>query len=595
MKSGRMLWRLYPSYLLITLVALVLVTWYASASFRRYYLDQAAADLEIRAQLILPMIGPGFHPDRKAVIDSLCKRLGHRSGTRFTVVALNGTVIGDTWEDPRNMELHNTRPELSAALEGQVGQSVRFSNTLQQNLMYVAVPIKRSGITVGALRSSVAVTSLEEELSIVSRRIALGGLLIAALAALISLMVSRSITRPLEELRHGAARIARGDFDSTLPTAGSEEIGGLARAMNRMAVDLDRRISTEIRRRNEQEAILASMVEGVVAFDSSERIINLNQTAARLFGIDSQSASGKAVHELVRNVDLHRLVSQVLNSSEPVEGHIELTTGGEQQLQIHGTTLLDSRGAAIGGVIVLNDITKLRNLETIRREFVANVSHELRTPITSIKGFLETLRDGAIDHPEDARRFLGIMTGHVDRLNLIIEDLLSLSRIEQGVEDGGIQLTELSMGQVIMAAIQSCESLASAAGIRLVTDVEIDFTARLNPTLFERAIINLITNAIAHSESGHLVTVGAAMRPNGAVVYVVDEGCGITEIEQSRIFERFYRVDKARSRESGGTGLGLAIVKHIVLAHRGTIEVESAPGQGSTFTICLPVNGNSTP
>jgi two-component system phosphate regulon sensor histidine kinase PhoR len=323
--------------------------------------------------------------------------------------------------------------------------------------------------------------------------------------------------------------------------------------------------------------------------DTSERIINLNHAAARLFGVDAREAVGRSVQEVVRNSDLHRLVSETLSSDKPVEGTLELTGGvRERQLQVHGTTLQDEKGRSIGAVIVLNDITRLRRLENVRREFVANVSHELRTPITSIKGFLETLVEGAVDKPEDARRFLDIMVRHADQLNNIIEDLLALARIEQGTEEGGIELSRQQVGRVLKSAVQTVEQRAAAKGVTIRFEGDLDITADLNPRLLEQAIVNLLVNAITYSPDGGSIEIGSKPSNGGVDIFVRDNGPGIDERHHERIFERFYRVDRARSRSQGGTGLGLAIVKHIALAHAGSVRVDSKPGAGSTFTLSLP-------
>ncbi|MEA3386715.1 MAG: ATP-binding protein, partial [Thermodesulfobacteriota bacterium] len=291
---------------------------------------------------------------------------------------------------------------------------------------------------------------------------------------------------------------------------------------------------------------------------------------------------------MVRNTVLQEFVKNALSSQKAVEKDIVLSTDSEQFLNGHGTLLRDAEGNQIGALIVLNDVTRLLKLEKIRREFVANVSHEIKTPITAIKGFVETLRDGALENPEDAERFLEIIGKHVDRLEAIIEDLLSLSRIEQETGREEVVLDEGRLKDLIETAIQVCKAGAMAKKIEIELSCAEDMLAKIDPPLLEQAIVNLIDNAIKYSNDGGAVRVEALQRENEIIISVHDQGCGIEKKHLPRIFERFYRVDKARSRQMGGTGLGLAIVKHIAQTHGGRVAVESIPGKGSTFSIHLP-------
>ena len=589
MRSKRMLWQLFPSYVLIIVLSLTAVTVYSVHALRGHYMDQAAEDLEARARLLASVLSGEFTVPNPTHIDSVCIGLGERTGTRFTVVLPGGEVLGDTEEDPRNMELHHKRPEIAEALAGRTGVSTRFSNTLQQQLMYVAVAVSEEGRTAAVVRAALPLTELKDEINTLTGRVVIAGLIIAALAAVLSLLISRKVTQPLEDLRRGAEQFAQGDLNYTLQVSKYEEIGGLAQAMNQMAGQLHDRIWTVVRQRNEQEAILASMVEGVLAVDTAERILTINKAAVRLFRVQPDEARGRSVQEIVRNSELHHLVAETLRSSQPVEGSIELTGNGERHLQVHGTTLRDDHGRAVGAVMVLNDITRVRRLENVRREFVANVSHELRTPITSIKGFVETLLDGALESPDEARRFLEIAARHADQLNAIIEDLLSLSRIEQGTESGGIDMHFQPVGRVVRNAIQSCAVRAGEKSVKLETEGDLGAEAMVNASLLEQALVNLIGNAITYGPAEGTVHVGAVRREGSIDIYVADSGPGIDPKHHERLFERFYRIDKGRGRTGGGTGLGLAIVKHIALAHGGRVTIDSKVGAGSTFTIHLPV------
>jgi len=527
-------------------------------------------------------------PGERDQVQRFCRDLGEKTGTRFTVILPSGQVIGDSREEPERMENHRDRPEILTAFGGQVGTATRFSHTLDKNMMYVALPVRGPGSVRGVVRAAVAVTAIDRTLQALYGQMAVGGAAAIILAALLSLFLSRRISRPLEKMIRGARRFARGNLSRPLTVNGSDEIRGLAAALNQMAKQLDDRIRTILQQRNEQDAVLSSMVEGVLAVDTDERILRLNRAAADLLGVEPEKAQGRSIQEVVRKPDLQRFVARSLSSREPVEGDIQVRGKEEVFLQAHGTMLKDDQGREIGALIVLNDVTRLRRLENMRKDFVANVSHELKTPITAIKGFVETLLDGAMQSPEDARRFLQIITKQAERLNAIIDDLLALSRIEQEAEKSQIPLQPGRLGEVVRASAQLCSVAAEAKSIRLDIVCPEDLRARVNSPLLEQAITNLVDNAIKYSPPESRVVVEALSKGKEVHIRVQDWGCGIGREHLPRLFERFYRVDKARSRKLGGTGLGLAITKHIVQAHGGMVTVESSPGQGSIFTVILP-------
>ena len=587
-RKKRLIWQLYPSYLLITLISLTAVTWYASRSLKQFFLEHTASDLEARAHLVEKQFLERFDPLDEKGVDLFCKSVGARSLTRITVILPSGRVVGDSEKEPLIMDNHADRPEFVEALAGGIGASTRYSLTLEKDMMYVGVPLKKDGRILAVVRTSIPVDVIDVALAEVQIKIALAGLAVALFAAILSLIVSRRLSRPIEEITQSAESFAHGDFERALPVSRVEEISSLSEAMKKMAAQLHERIDTIMRQRNEIEAVFAGMVEGVIAVDMQERVISMNRAAARMFGCGPSEAQGRSIQEVVRNTVLHQLVINALSGREAVEEDIVLSFDDERFLHGHGTMLKDAEGRSIGALLVLNDVTRLRRLENIRRDFVANVSHEIKTPITAIKGFVETLEGGGVEKPEDAERFLKIIKKHVDRLEALVEDILTFSRIERETEREGAVLVEGSVRDVLQSAIQACELGAKAKNIKLELSCAEDMLAKIEARLLEQALLNLLDNAVKYSDEESVVRVEAGQTDSETVIRVTDQGCGIEKRHLPRLFERFYRVDKARSREKGGTGLGLAIVKHIAQAHGGRVEVESLPGKGSTFTLRLP-------
>jgi two-component system phosphate regulon sensor histidine kinase PhoR len=441
--------------------------------------------------------------------------------------------------------------------------------------------------TIIAMSVALPISFNGRPLQLIDLKLLLAAVCIFGVTIGVSLLASRRIARPLDALRHTVTLFASGHLTQRAVLPESEEIANLAEAMNDMASQLNERISTILRHRNEQEAILSSMTEGVLAVDMDERLISMNTAAAEILHADRHGAMGRTMHEIIRNTSLQQFIALTLTGTVPVEGDVVFWDGSERYLQVNGAVLQDALGTAIGAVIVLNDVTRLRRLENMRRDFVANVSHELRTPITSIKGFVESLLDGALQEPALAEHFLQVVAKQVDRLDIIIEDLLALSLIEQGSERAEIGLEDGPVRDILQTAVQVCAVKSAAKQIAVEIRCPDNLHARLNPPLLEQAVINLVDNAVKYSNK--LVIVAARQEDEQLVIEVIDDGCGIAPEHLSRLFERFYRVDKARSRKLGGTGLGLAIVKHIAQAHGGYAAVTSTLGQGSVFSIHYPV------
>lgn len=587
-KKKRLLWQLYPSYLLITLISLLAVSIFASSAFREFFLERTAADLKSRAHLLEEQVGNYIVSLNGMSVDSICKSAGRQSSTRITVILSSGKVVGDSEEVPESMDNHANRFEVSEALQGGVGTSIRYSKTLKHDMMYVAIPLKRDNKIIGVLRTAIPVTSIYDELKSIQIQISAGGLLIALFAAGVSLFISKRISKPIEEIKKGAERFARGDLNYRMPASDTEEMVGLAEAMNQMAIQLDDRIKTAIKQRNELEAVLSSMKEGVIAVDLDEKIISINQSAASMFKSRPSDLEQRSIQEVIRNPELQKIIKKAISSGEYSEGDVVLYQDKEIILKVQTTSLLDENEKFIGIIVVLNDVTQLRHLENMRKEFVSNVSHEIKTPLTAIKGFVETLSQGAMENPGEAKRFLNIIEKHVNRLVALIEDLMHLSVIEQKDKTKEIKLIKGNIRSVIKTAIQVCQAKAESKKIKVNLICHEDISAKIDTQLLEQAAVNLLDNAIKYSEEGGLVQIEVITTDTEVCISFKDYGIGIPKEHLSRLFERFYRVDKARSRKLGGTGLGLAIVKHIVQTHGGYVTVESDLGEGSNFIIHLP-------
>ena len=588
MYERRLAWRLFVAYFLVTLAALVALGWYGS-----YVLDEALASglsrqLQTTAQLVAQQIEPALDAGDEAQIRAAATNASRLNGSRITVILPSGEVLADTHEDPEQMDNHAGRREVQAALSGETRREDRFSSTLGEHLVYVAVPMMRQGQVVGVVRAAVSRAESRRELRRYQSML-FTGLGVATIAVtLVSWRLARRQSRPFEEVAEAAQRLAQGNETERLPKSDVQELARLSESLNQLAQELEERDHTIGRQGHELEAVLASMIEGVLAVDCDERVISINRAAARLIGGTVSDMRGRSLQEVVRNAELRRLSARAITGGQSVEDDLVLRGEQDRVLQVCATPLRDVQGRSMGALLVLHDVTHFRHLENIRRDFVANVSHELKTPIASIKGFVETLLDGALENREDAARFLRIVAKQADRLNQIIEDLLSLAKIEESEEKGNVPLEPGTIREILEAAVNDCQALAAERDIRVDVSCDEDVVANINAHLLEQAVVNLLDNAIKYSDPGDEVLITARALPSEVLISVTDHGCGIDRDHLPRLFERFYRVDKARSRKLGGTGLGLAIVKHIVQAHGGKVSVRSTPGEGSTFTIQLP-------
>jgi len=511
------------------------------------------------------------------------------AGLRITVVLADGTPIAESHDDPANMDNHASRREIAAAFAEGVGQEVRTSPTEGIRMVYHARRVEFAPGEFAVIRAAMPFEAVQREYRSLGGALAAAGGASLAVTVLVIVLVSRHFAGQVSRLARGATRFAAGQLDHRIADPRSTELRSLADALNRMAEQLNQRMQMFQSQQNEVQAILQSMSDGVIALDLDQRVFNINEAAARLLSLNGRPAKGRLLHEVIRQPDVHRFVALA------VEGHIpdqvEFDLGGETGVRVRltGEELRDAGGSVNGLLLLLEDVTQIRRLESMRTDFASNVSHELRTPITNIKGYVETLLEVGFDDAAQTRRFLTIVKQNSDRLASIVEDVLSLTRLEQPKAEDSLERHPAATRTLLAAVAAQFADTARQKSITLSIDSPENLRADVQATLMEQAVGNLVSNAINYSPPGTSVVLRARQRDDGDVeLAVIDQGPGIAGQHLDRIFERFYRVDKGRSRELGGTGLGLAIVKHIARAHGGRIEVDSAVGRGSTFTLIIP-------
>lgn len=587
----RLFFQIYPAFLLLIAVTIIPTAWFATGIFREFHIDSIREGVLHRAAILQPVLlekinTPGFL--------KFCDRTAAASGARLTVIDAKGKVLYDSSSDYAHMPNHEERPELKNALDDhKPAVSMRYSSTLMKDMLYVAEPlIDDAGNAVGAFRLSLPLAAVDTSIGALKLKL-FGFALVLALAAMgIGLLISRRLSRPLEEVRRSVVRMADGDLDRHLSETGSiEEINALAASVNSLAVQLKLRIADITSRKNELSTILASMSEGVIAVDPDLRMIIVNRSALEILNLKMDSIEGRTLYEVLRNHKMQTFVENLLAGNAPAEDEIEWDAEEKRRLVLRGSIMTDpDSDLPSGAVVVIRDVTRMRKLEEMRRDFVANVSHEIKTPVTAIKTAVETLSAEEDSFPPPLRKFLEIIGRHADRLSALVSDVLSLSALESNPSEQGMlfNFRKENLADILKTAIELCASRAENAGVKLLLDCPEDLTVNADSSLLEQAVVNLVDNAVKYSPSGETVRITGAETAARILIAVKDHGCGIPEKEHKRIFERFYRVDKARSRKLGGTGLGLSIVKHIAFAHNGNVRLESAPGTGSTFIIELP-------
>jgi len=581
-------WKLGFAFFALLIAVLLPVDFYAERALRRDYERAGFEQLAAIARIALASppppssLSPSHSEDSAALRGWVAKMAA--SNVRVTVIASDGQVLADSQSDPRTMENHAARPEIRDAFAKGDGQSIRGS--ADNNLLCYAVRLSVAGGPPVVLRFALPLQTVDQELWEFRRRLWLASVVMLLVTGIASLLISRSFSRRVERLQMFSRRAAEGDFRPLEADRSGDALEALAISFNETAARLDRTIRTLTEERNLSSAILGSMVEGVAVVNASERLLFANRGFTEILGLDVLPQSGSALVEVVRQTELIEAVREVLKGEPRVE--TEIVTGTLRQHFFAVTVASVSAAETSGAVIVLHDITELRKLERVRRDFVANVSHEFKTPLTAIQGFAETLLAGAIDDPQNRIRFLEIILEHSRRLARLTDDLLKLSKMDADRLE--LEIRRLSVSQFVESCIETTQRPAAEKDLRISVNLpqSLPDIAADRRRLAE-VLQNLLDNAMQYTPAGGQIMVSASADGVEVTFTVSDTGIGIPQADQPRIFERFYRVDVARSREVGGTGLGLSISKHLVEVHGGRIWVESEVGQGSQFHFTVPI------
>lgn len=579
-------WRLTAIFFAVTALFLFLLGVFLMNVIEQYSYDNTQTKLLSYARLMSDDLRDTFikKPSRD-FFQQYAQKVKGDINARVTIIDTNGEVLGDSFLDKDSMVNHANRPEIKKAIGGEIGRSVRYSTSLEERMFYFAAPVKSGSTVVGVVRVAIPWSEIEASRNYI--RTIIGSSIFVALILMVMVVstFTASIVVPLQEMTGVAREMAEGKLDMVLTVNSDDELGELGRGLNYMSERLRGTISQITEEKNKIKAILKSMNDGVIAIDRKGSIILINAAVERMFNVKSELIVGKSLIEVVRNFDLEKFLREALKSEKGLLKELQMFVPDLKTFRI-STAPLTNESGVVGTVAVMRDITAFREVERMKTEFVANVSHELKTPLTSIKGFVETLLDGALDDRNTRRHFLEIINDEADRLNRLINDLLSLSKIEAKYKE--IVRTPLDLERMINSTVSILSPQAKEKNLTINVNIRQSLpTVDADEDMIGQVMINLIDNAVKYTPAGGQVNITAEKEANWVKVAVSDTGIGIPRESLPRLFERFYRVDKARSREMGGTGLGLAIVKHIMEVHGGKIEVDSEVGKGSTFTFYL--------
>jgi two-component system phosphate regulon sensor histidine kinase PhoR len=574
-------WRIAAVFAVVVVLCILGLSLYLARFVRNEHIDNLKVQLADQAWIVADSSAPYFVIDETAELNVLAVRLGDLISGRVTIVAGDGIVLGDSQEDPAGMENHSDRPEIHQALTGTVGTSIRRSETLGRDMMYVAVPVEAGSTIVGAARVSLPLTDINRTIGHINRVIAAAAVIAAVIGIVAALQLTRVIVNPVKKLTQASRKMAEGDLGQEIKLTSSDEVGDLARAFNRMSSRVKETMSLVTAERDKMAVILAHMGDAILAVDGEGRVTMVNSAAERILQLSRENAAGRTFIEVVRDYELDAMLQSCLKSGEEQTDLVEI--GARRQSL--GVIVTPFKGEP-GCLMLIQDLTEMRKLETARRDFVANLSHELRTPIASLKALTETLQAGAIDDPAVAGDFLGRMSAEADRLAQMMEELGELSRIESG--QVSLNKEPVDLPDLVARVLDRLRAQAERAGLLLETRIAPGLPrVPADKSRLEQVLVNLVHNAVKFTAPGGRVSVTASSDADHITVSVADTGVGISADDLPRVFERFYKADRARA--GGGTGLGLAIAKHIVEAHKGRIWVDSVEGRGSTFSFSLPL------
>lgn len=571
----------------MVIIAIAPLTIFNIQGFKEFFNTETEIYL-IESCTMLKNLFPSYSTGDTRELETYAGLTSKATTLRVTIIDENGTVLSDSHNKPAEMNNHATRPEVLNAMRKGSGSSIRNSATMDNEMMYAAVRINFKDGKKGTLRLARSLEEIEGSISRITRSTLLICLIALMLAAWISFLVAGKVSFLIKKIKITSNYYASGDFGEKLLISRPEEIAELAKDLNKMGDQLKDRIDTIEEQKNELQLILDTMAEPVLFTDSKLHLLRVNGAAESLFNINDTNDKGKSLIEIFMNTEFNNFAEKLVNEGVSLNQIITIDLPKTVYLEIHGTVIFDTTGENVTALLlVMHDISRMRKLEEMRKDFVANVSHELKTPVTMIKGYAETLLDSPVDDAQQSKSFLEIINKHSLRVEAIINDLLFLSGIEKE-ESEALKLEKIPAVDLITSAVTSLEPLAEEKNIKITIDCENTIVMNVFPMLAEQAVINLLDNAVKYSNAGTEITVKTCSSGEGKTcLRICDQGCGIPPELQERIFERFYRVDKARSRDSGGTGLGLSIVKHIALAHNGSIELKSTPGKGSEFILCI--------
>jgi len=572
--------KIFIGYLIIIFALSSLILVLSLNTVREFYRDVLTDNLKNLAFTLHPEVLHFLTTGRAEELDGFVKDMGSKIHTRITIVAPDGRVMADSEEDRKLMENHSFRPEISDALQGKTGKAIRFSSTLSKDTLYVAVPIEKGGNIIGVIRTSLILKDIDHLLSQLYYHVARISLVVILIALLGAFLISNSVARPIKSLISAARKVASGDFSVRVFLKNRDELGELAGSFNRMNEEMQRLFSEIGQQKEELNSIIRSLQEGLLVVDKQGNIIRANESFLKIAG--SQGVEGKHYWEAVRSP---QMVDLLKKASSERRGFVEELILGERVFICSAAPV--ERGEDF--VVIFHDITEIKNAEKVKKDFVDNVSHELHTPLTAIKGYAETLLQ---ENPaEPAKRYIETIRRNTDRLINIVNDLLLLSGLEEKMP---LELEDIDLKNLAENVARIFEQRLKDKQLTLVVDIKEKLpTIKADLFKLEQVLVNLLDNAVKYTQRGEIV-VSADVRGKQASIQVRDTGIGIPKDAIPRIFERFYVVDKSRSRKYGGTGLGLSIVKHIVLLHHGTINVESTPREGTTFTVILPADQSAT-